>query len=119
MSKRALTNLERAKKWEKKEVDKAITQLILSRAEEIVNQQIEASLSGSLQAGQYLIDRTFGKARQNIGLDGGQDNTPIVFMPSALVQKFALDKPLTSTLPEGVDILPTEDATQLHEEEVI
>lgn len=85
--------LEKALIWEKKKVDKAVQQLILARAEEIVNVQIDAAVSGNLQAGQYLMDRTFGKARQNLGLDGGEDGAPIVFMPAVLIDKFNLNEP--------------------------
>lgn len=96
MTKRALKNHERALKWEKKKVDKAVEQLILGEAENIIGVQIQAAKDGHIQAGQYLIDRTFGKARQNIGLDGGNEGAPIVFMPTALVAKFNLDKPVVS-----------------------
>lgn len=34
-----------------------------------------------------LFDRTFGKARQNIGLDGGEEGRPILIMPPELMQK--------------------------------
>lgn len=98
--------LENSFKWEKRLVDKAIEQIILGKAEEIVNVQILAATQGNLQAGQYLIDRTFGKARQNIGLDGGAEGAPIIIMPASLVNKFALDKPLplkTQILQETIE----------------
>lgn len=103
----SLKNIEKSLKWDKKKVDKAIEQLILARAKEIVEVQIEAATSGSLQAGQYLIDRTFGKARQNIGLDGGQEGSPIVFMPSTLVDKFKLNEPIKKI--GEIDIIPAEE----------
>lgn len=95
-NKKLLSKLEKAKVWEKRLVDKAVEQIILSKAEDLINVQIEAALSGHIQSGQYLIDRTFGKARQNIGLDGGEEGAPIVFMPSVLVNKFKLLEPTKS-----------------------
>lgn len=93
--------LEKALIWEKKKVDKAVQQLILARAEEIVNVQIDAAISGNLQAGQYLMDRTFGKARQNLGIDGGEDGAPIVFMPAVLIDKFNLNEPIPTHVLES------------------
>lgn len=97
-TKRATINLERAIKWEKRLVEKQVEQLILGKAEEIMKVLIASAIGGNMQAGQYLIDRTFGKARQNIGLDGGAEGVPIIFMPSVLVNKFGLDKPIPKQL---------------------
>lgn len=93
-----VNKLENTIKWQKRLVDKAVEQIVLSKAEEIINVQVGAALQGNLQAGQYLLDRTFGKARQNIGLDGGEEGAPIIFMPASLINKFALDKPLKTEI---------------------
>lgn len=94
MKQSAVTKYEASLKLDRRKVEKAIDQLIFEHAEDIINVQIDAAKAGSLQAGQYLIDRAFGKARQTVGLDGGSEGAPIVFMPSTLVNKFDLDKPL-------------------------
>ena len=48
------------------------------------------------------LDRAYGKARQNIGLDGGATDKPIVFMPAELMKKFAIDPPNNLKLPSGI-----------------
>lgn len=100
----SLKNHERTLKWEKRAVEKRVEELILKKAEDLIEAQIDAAMGGSIQAGQYLIDRTFGKARQNIGLDGGVEGTPVVFMPSTLINKFALNKPIESNVVEAEEV---------------
>lgn len=104
MTKKSLKNHERALRWEKKEVTKRVDDLLLQKAEAIADTMADAALDGNFQSQAYIMDKLFGKARQNIGLDGGEDGAPIVFMPSALVTKFALDKPVEEKgIPEYVE----------------
>lgn len=100
MTKRSLKNHERGLRWEKKKVDKAVNEIIYKKAEKIVEVMADQALTGSFQHGAYLLDRAFGKARQNIGLDGGEDGSPVVFMPATLIHKFALDKPIIEHEPK-------------------
>ncbi len=93
MTKKSLKNHERALRWEKKAVEKRVEDLLLKRAEPIAEAMATAAEQGSFQSQAYVLDKLFGKARQNVGIDGGQDGAPIVFMPSVLVKKFALDEP--------------------------
>ncbi len=92
MTKEALKKHERALKWEKAKVEKAVNQVILSKAEQIVEAMAEEALNGNFQHGSYLLDRAFGKAKQSMDIESG--GQPIIFMPTALVAKFGLDKPI-------------------------
>lgn len=92
----ALKVKEKSLKWDKKIAERKMEEQIGKEVQAIVQAMATEAKSGSFQHGSYLIDRVFGKTRQNIGIDGGQDGAPIVFMPSTLVAKFALDKPLSS-----------------------
>ena len=83
--------LENSIKWEKKEVEKRVEQLLLSKAEAIALTQIEAAQAGHVQAGQYILDKLFGKAKQAVDIESG--GQPIVFMPASLVTKFNLASP--------------------------
>lgn len=84
-------------KWEKAKVDKAVNQIILSKAEKLVDTLVDIAISDrNPNAINSLLDRAFGKARQNIGLDGGAEDKPIVFMPAQLMEKYAI-KPATYT----------------------
>lgn len=91
MTKSKIEKYENVLKWEKKQVDKQVQQLILAKAEEIAATQINLALEGNAQVGQYLLDRAFGKARQQIGLEGSEAGSPILVMPSVLVNKFNLN----------------------------
>lgn len=102
MRKSAKTNHERHLKWEKLAVEKEMNQVILSQAIPIAKKLIELGLEGNVVALNSLLDRAFGKARQNIGLDGGAEDKPIVFMPAQLVQKYSLDQKETKQLTEKV-----------------
>jgi len=90
MKKSSLKNHERYLKWEKAKVDKAVNQVILSRAVPLAEKLIEIAMDGNPNAINSLLDRAFGKARQNIGLDGGAEDKPIVFMPAQLMAKYAI-----------------------------
>lgn len=91
MKKSSLRNHERSLKWEKQKMDKAVNEKILAHAEEITDALIEIGLEDrNPNVLNSLLDRAFGKARQNIGLDGGAEDKPIVFMPAALMAKYAI-----------------------------
>lgn len=91
MNKRALTNKERFFKWEKEKTEKAMNDLIYSSATELVETLISIAIDDrNPNAINALLDRGFGKARQNIGLDGGAPDKPIVFMPAQLMEKYAI-----------------------------
>lgn len=90
MKKSSLRNHERALKWEKVKVEKAMNDVILEKAIPLAEKLIEIALEGNPNAINSLLDRAFGKARQNIGLDGGATDKPIVFMPAALMAKYAI-----------------------------
>lgn len=92
---------ENSLKWDKKIAERKMEEQIGEQTQAIVASMVAEALNGSFQHGSYLLDRAYGKTRQNIGIDGGTEGAPIVFMPSTLVAKFALDKPidLPSNLP--------------------
>lgn len=91
MKKSSLRNHERSLKWEKQKMDKAVNEKILAHAEEITDALIEIGLEDrNPNVLNSLLDRAFGKARQNIGLDGGAEDKPIVFMPAALMAKYEI-----------------------------
>lgn len=91
MRKSSLKNHERALRWEKQKIDKAVNQKILERATDIVDVLIEIGIDDrNPNVLNSLLDRAFGKARQNIGLDGGAEDKPIVFMPGVLMAKYEI-----------------------------
>lgn len=110
-------------KWEKAKADKAVNQLILAHATELTETLIAIAVEDrNPNAINSLLDRAFGKARQNIGLDGGAEDKPIVFMPAQLMAKYAI-KPAKYTAlaqekdedPAGVLVEPLyEPQTQEH-----
>lgn len=78
-------------KWEKAKVDKAVNQIILSKAQELTETLVSIAIDDrNPNAINSLLDRAFGKARQNIGLDGGAEDKPIVFMPAQLMEKYQI-----------------------------
>lgn len=119
----ALAKKERYLKWEKAKADKAVNQLILAHATELTETLIAIAVEDrNPNAINSLLDRAFGKARQNIGLDGGAEDKPIVFMPAQLMAKYAI-KPAKYTAlaqekdedPAGVLVEPLyEPQTQEH-----
>lgn len=102
MTKEALKKHERVLRWEKTKVEKVVNQVILSKAEAIVEAMAAEALTGNFQHGSYLLDRAFGKAKQSMDIESG--GQPIIFMPTALVQKFALDKPIEAEKVEEPNI---------------
>ncbi len=116
MKKSALKNFERALKWEKKEIDKKVEQILLAKAEAIAEAMAEGAINGNYQQQSYVLDKLFGKARQNIGLDGGEKGTPIVFMPSVLMNKFGLDKPIPAikeATPTYSEVIPVKSPLKI------
>ncbi len=102
LTKRQKTKLEKAIIWEKRLVEKEVEQLILSCATDLVQFQLDAAEQGNTQAGQYLLDRAFGKAKQSVDVHQIQ---PVLIMPATLVEKFSLS---TTSLPSDiVDRPPT------------
>lgn len=80
-------------RWEKAKVEKAIEQIIFSKAKDLISTQISIGLDDrNSQAISAVLDRAFGKARQNIGIDGGATDKPIVFMPASLMDKYKILK---------------------------
>lgn len=107
MKKSSLRNHERSLKWEKQKMDKAVNEKILAHAEEITDALIEIGLEDrNPNVLNSLLDRAFGKARQNIGLDGGAEDKPIVFMPAVLLDKYKIKAGEYKELhpPEGEDV---------------
>lgn len=90
MNKQVVKRHEKDLKYSKQKAEREINQLIFAEGKNIVQAFVDQAKGGSYQHGAYLLDRAFGKARQNIGLDGGSDGAPIVFIPTALVEKFNL-----------------------------
>lgn len=91
MKKSAVTNHERHLKWEKVKIDKAVQEKILQHAEEITDTLLSIGIDErNPNVLNSLLDRAFGKARQNIGLDGGAEDKPIVFMPASLMAKYEI-----------------------------
>lgn len=44
----------------------------------------QKAMGGSEKLLQFFLDQVYGKARQNIGLDGGEDDKPIAILTNAL-----------------------------------
>lgn len=87
----ALANLERHLRWERQKQDRAVNTKILEKAEEIVDTLLNIGIADrNPTVLNSLLDRAFGRSRQNIGLDGGAEDKPIVFMPASLMQRHAI-----------------------------
>ena len=67
-------------------------QIILSKVAPIVEKMSKLALEGNLDSAKYLLDRVFGKPTTT--MDVQSDGNPIIFMPTALITKFGLDKPI-------------------------
>jgi hypothetical protein len=93
VSKISVKNLERYLKWEKQKVQKEMNNLIYQHAVPLTETLIDIAISErNPNAINSLLDRGFGKARQNIGLDGGAEDKPIVFLPAELMAKYSIEK---------------------------
>lgn len=99
-----ITKVERFVKWEKAKVEKAATEIILKNATTLVDTLVDIAITDrNPNAINSLLDRAFGKARQNIGLDGGAVDKPIVFMPAQLLTKYNITPGTYSELKSGND----------------
>jgi hypothetical protein len=56
----------------------------------------EQAKAGDKKMLQFLLDHSFGKPRQNVGLDGGKDGQPIMTM-SAMLDQLEKTKKLTKS----------------------
>lgn len=100
----SVKKLEQHLAWERKKVEAVANKLIYTKATELVETLISIAIDErNPQAINSLLDRAFGKARQNIGLDGGADDKPIVFMPAALMEKFAIKQAEYTELEQNTD----------------
>lgn len=104
----AIKEFEKSLKADKQKAERLMESIIYKHTEGIVKSFVAEAENGSFQHGSYLLDRGFGKTRQNIGIDGGSEGAPIVFMPAALIQKFGLDKPIEAELVEEPNIYEAE-----------
>ena len=92
-----VVNLERHLKWEKKKVEKAMNEIIFENTELLVNTLVDIAIhERNPNAINSLLDRGFGRARQNIGLDGGANDKPIVFLPAELMAKYSIKEGTTN-----------------------
>lgn len=53
---------------------------------ELIKIAHEQAKAGDKKMLQFLLDHSFGKPRQNVGLDGGKDGQPIMTMSAMLDQ---------------------------------
>lgn len=108
MSKSGIKNLEASLKLDKKRAEQAMEKAIYENVGEIVTSMVAEAKAGSYQHGSYLLDRAFGKPKQAVGLEN-TDGSPIIFMPTALIQKFGLDKPIEAEKVEEPNVYSTEE----------
>lgn len=87
-----IKGLEQSLKLDKKRAEQAMEKAIFKNVGDIVEAMAVAAKAGSYQHGAYLLDRVFGKSKQVVDVES--QGQPIIFMPSALIQKFSLDKPI-------------------------
>lgn len=92
MSSSGIKGLELALKADKKKAEQAMEKVIYENVQGIVTSMVAEAQEGSYQHASYLLDRVFGKAKQVVDVESA--GQPIIFMPTALIQKFALDKPV-------------------------
>lgn len=109
MSASGIKELEKSLKLDKRRAELAMEKAIYQNVDKIVTAMVTEAEAGSYQHGSYLLDRAFGKARQNIGIDGGADGAPVVFIPAGLVTKFGLDKPLEAEKIEEPNVYEAEE----------
>ncbi len=68
----------------------------------IVSKAIEQAKAGNKDARDFLLDRSFGKPRQNVGLDGGEEGDPISIQISEIIaHKNGLNIITQESLPEA------------------
>lgn len=94
LSKSSAQKLERSIKWEKDKVEKAVKQRIFERADELVQTLIDIGISDrNPNAINSLLDRGFGKASQNVEIQAGEGNRPIIFLPAELMIRHSIEQP--------------------------
>jgi len=103
MNRSSLAKYEKALKWEKQKAEKAMNKLIVENAEALMAVLIARGLEGDITAIDKALDRGFGKVRQNIGVDGGAEGSPILFMPAELVKKYNLTNSKEELEDAGID----------------
>ena len=102
-----IKGLEESLKLDKKKAERAMEKKIYENVDKIVTAMVTEAEAGSYQHGSYLLDRAFGKAKQAIDIESG--GQPIIFMPTALITKFGLDKPIEAPLVEEPNVYSTEE----------
>lgn len=103
MRKSAIKKHERHLKWEKAKQEKMMNDILYEQTVPLVNALVDIALTErNPTAINSILDRAYGKARQNIGLDGGAEDKPIVFMPAELMAKYAIKPPDNLELPSGI-----------------
>lgn len=108
MSKSGIKNLEASLKLDKKRAEQAMEKAIYENVGEIVTSMVAEAKNGSYQHASYLLDRAFGKAKQSLDIESA--GQPIVFMPTALIAKFGLDKPIEAEKIEEPNIYETKES---------
>lgn len=107
MAASGIKGLELALKADKKRAEQAMEKSIYENVDKIVTAMVTEAEAGSYQHGAYLLDRAFGKPKQAMELSGN-DGAPIIFMPAALIQKFALDQPIEASKVEEPNVYEAE-----------
>jgi len=92
MATSGIKGLELALKADKKKAEQAMEKAIYDNVQGIVTSMVAEAQEGSYQHASYLLDRVFGKAKQVVDVESA--GQPIIFMPTALIAKFGLDKPI-------------------------
>lgn len=93
--------------WDKKRAEKVMNDLIFQETSTIVQAMVDQAKEGSFQHASYLLDRAYGKAKQQVDIESG--GQPIIFMPTALVAKFGLDKPIEAEKIEEPNVYEVEE----------
>ncbi len=94
-----------------------MNQVLLEHAVPLVETLVDIALrERNPNAINSLLDRAFGKARQNIGLDGGAEDKPIVFLPSTLMAKYQIKEGKYTELKNEGDDEPTGMLIEPHDE---
>jgi hypothetical protein len=106
MSTSGVKNLELSLRADKKRAEQAMEKAIYTNVDKIVEAMVTEAEAGSYQHGAYLLDRAFGKTKQSLDIES--QGQPIVFMPSALIAKFGLDKPVEAPLVEEPNVYSVE-----------
>jgi len=94
LKKSSAQKLERAIKWEKTKVEKAVKQIIFQNAEQLVHTLIDIGVNDRNPAAiNSLLDRGFGKAAQTMEIEAGTNNRPIIFLPAELMIRHSIEQP--------------------------